>query len=329
VITILTGGTGGAKLVWGLAQILPQEQITCVVNTGDDVHWWGLRISPDLDSITYVLAGVLSRERGWGFEGDTFECLERMRALGAETWFQLGDRDLATHLRRTQLLADGQTLTQATCQIAKALGVKARILPMSNSAVETRVHTPQGELKFQEYFVRERWQCAATGVSFCGISDAKAAPGVLDAIQNSEAILLAPSNPVTSIGPILGVAGIREALQTTPAPVIAVSPIIAGAAVSGPAVALMRAHGLQPYARGIAEAYRDFLNVLLIDERDAAEISAIEQFGIRAVAARTLMNTDQDKIQLARIALQNARQHAAKPTANSKAAGYGQQSSRL
>jgi len=319
MITVLTGGTGGAKLVWGLAQVVPQEELTCIVNTGDDMHWWGLRISPDLDSITYVLAGLLSRERGWGFEGDTFECLARMRALGAETWFRLGDRDLATHLRRTQLLADGQTLTQVTRHISEALGVKARILPMSNTAVETRVHTPHGELNFQEYFVRERFQCAVIEVDFCGISEAKPAPGVLDAIQTSEAVLLAPSNPVTSIGPILGVAGIRDALRTTSAPVVAVSPIIGGAAVSGPAADLMRAYSLHPSASGIAEAYRDFLNALVIDEKDAGESTRIERFGIRAVLAQTVMNTDQAKIELARAVVEAARHHAA------KSAGIGKQ----
>ncbi len=274
VITVLTGGTGGAKLVWGLAQIVPQEEITCIVNTGDDMRWWELHISPDLDSIMYVLAGLLSRERGWGFEGDTFHCLDRMRALGADAWFQLGDRDLATHLRRTQLLAEGHSLTQATAALGKALGVKERILPMSDAAVETRIRTPHAELNFQEYFVRERWQHAVLEVDFAGISEARPAPGVLDAIQTAETVVLAPSNPVTSIGPILAVAGIRDALRATSAPVLAVSPIIAGAAVSGPAAGLMRAYGLHPSAPGIAEAYRDFLNVLLIDEQDAGDCCA-------------------------------------------------------
>jgi LPPG:FO 2-phospho-L-lactate transferase len=311
VITVLTGGTGGAKLVWGLAQVVPKEEITCVVNTGDDMRWWGLHISPDLDSITYVLAGLLSRERGWGFEGDTFSCLERMRLLGAEAWFQLGDRDLATHLRRTQRMAEGQSLTGATAEIALALGVKARILPMSDAPVETRVRTPHGELNFQEYFVRERWQCSVMEVNFSGISAAKPAPGVLEAIQKSETVVLAPSNPVTSIGPILGVPGIRDALRTTPAPVVGVSPIIAGRAVSGPAGDLMRAHDLHPSATGIAEAYRDFLDVLIIDQSDAGEAAKIEQFGIRAISARILMKTDEDKIELARAALDAARQHRA------------------
>jgi LPPG:FO 2-phospho-L-lactate transferase len=313
VITVLSGGTGGAKLVWGLSQTLSQQQITCVVNTGDDMRWWGLHISPDLDSITYALAGLLSWERGWGFEGDTFECLERMRVLGAESWFQLGDRDLATHLRRTQLLASGMPLSQVTAAIANALGVQARILPMSDDEIETRVLTPHGELNFQEYFVRERWQCAVLEVSFAGISQAKPAPGVLEAIRDSELVVVAPSNPVTSIGPILALTGIRDALRATSAPVVAVSPIIAGAAVSGPAGDLMRAHELHPSASGIAEAYRDFLDVLVMDEQDADEASKIEAFGVQAFPARTLMKTEADKISLARAVLEAARR-ASSPT---------------
>jgi len=254
MITVLTGGTGGAKFVQGLSRILAPEEITLIVNTGDDLIWWGLHVSPDLDSITYALAGLLSQERGWGVEGDTFHCREAAVGLGAPAWFQLGDRDLATHLVRTELLASGKTLSEATAHIARRLGVAARVLPMTDSPVETRVLTPEGELSFQEYFVRERWRPAAQSVRFLGAERALPAPGVVEAIECCAAVVLAPSNPITSIGPILAVPGIREALRRTRAPVGAVSPIVAGAAVSGPAGQLMQAQGLPVSVEGIARA---------------------------------------------------------------------------
>src|SRR5688572_16801602 len=213
MITVLTGGTGGAKFVQGLMQLVPQRELTLIVNTGDDLQWWGLHVSPDLDSITYALAGLLSRERGWGVNGDTFHCLEQMRRLGAPAWFQIGDCDLATHLARTHMLASGKSLAEATAELARGMGVEARTLPMSDDRVETRVQTASGELSFQEYFVRERYQPEPLAVRFIGTDAARPAPGVLDAIRDADAVLIAPSNPVTSIGPILAVPGIREALR--------------------------------------------------------------------------------------------------------------------
>jgi len=203
MICVLSGGTGGAKFVDGLRQVMPAEEITLVVNTGDDLLWWGLYVSPDIDSITYVLSGMLSRERGWGVKGDTFLCLQAMGQLGEPTWFHTGDRDLAMHLLRSRLLAEGKTLLEATAVISQKLGVKARVLPMSNSRVETRVDTPIGELSFEEYFVQRWYQDPVKSVRFAGASDAEPAPGVIDAITNADAVLIAPSNPVTSIGPIL------------------------------------------------------------------------------------------------------------------------------
>jgi LPPG:FO 2-phospho-L-lactate transferase len=287
-------------------QVAPAAEVTVIVNTGDDLAWWGLHVSPDLDSITYALAGVLSRERGWGVEGDTFECLERMRRFGAPAWFQLGDRDLATHLQRTRLLAAGRTLTEAAAEIARALGVAARILPMSDEAVETRVLTEQGELTFQEYFVRERYRVAAHGVRFEGAAQARPAPGVLEAIRGAEAVLIAPSNPVTSMGPIVAVPGIREALRQTRAPVVAVSPIIGGAAVSGPAGELMKTQRLPVSIAGVAQAYSDFLDVLVADRRDAAQAAEVERLGVRVVLADTIMKSETAKIELARVALGGA-----------------------
>jgi LPPG:FO 2-phospho-L-lactate transferase len=307
MIVVLTGGTGGAKFVQGLEQAVPASQITTVVNTGDDLVWWGLHVSPDLDSITYAMAGLLSRERGWGVEGDTFRCLQVIGRLGAPTWFQLGDRDLAVHLMRTQSLAQGKTLTQATEMITRAFGIGSRVLPMTDSAVETRVMTPSGELSFQEYFVRERWQPEATGVKFLGAETARPAAGVLEAIHTADAVLIAPSNPVTSIGPILAVPGIREALRHTAAPVAAVSPIVGGAAVSGPAGKLMQSQGLPVSIGGVARAYADFLDALIVDEKDACETSGVESLDIAVSATRTIMQSSSDKVALAHAALTAAR----------------------
>lgn len=299
MMVVLTGGTGGAKFVDALKQLLPARKLTLIVNTGDDLKWWGLHVSPDLDSILYVLAGRLSKERGWGVDGDTFECVEAMRQMGAPAWFRVGDRDLATHLTRTRLLASGRTLSEATAEIASALGVQSRILPMSDARVETRVTIPDGELSFQEYFVRERYRPEVRGVRLVGAEQASPAPGVLEAIKSAEAVVLAPSNPITSIGPILAVPGIREALQKTEAPVAALSPIVGGAAVSGPAGALMAAQGLPVSIAGVAQAYADFLDLLIVDERDAQAAEELRLSGLQVHCAQTIMKTADDKAALA------------------------------
>ncbi len=307
MIVVLTGGTGAAKFMQGLQQVAPARELVAIVNTGDDLIWWGLHVSPDIDSITYGLAGLLSAERGWGVERDTFECLARMRAMGEPAWFSLGDRDLALHILRTELLAAGQTLTEVTAHIAKQLNIQSSILPMSNQRVETRVMTPLGELNFQEYFVRERHQVAVTGVRFEGAENARPAPGVLEAIANADAIIIAPSNPITSIGPILAVPGVREALQQTRATVAAISPIVGGAAVSGPAGDLMRTQGLPVSLAGIAQAYRDFLDVLMADDCDTAEAAEVMQSSLhpdlRLHFCNIMMTTPEAKVALAREAL--------------------------
>ena len=301
MITVLTGGTGGAKFVAGLASVVPVRELTVIVNTGDDLTWWGLHVSPDLDSITYALAGMLSRERGWGVEGDSFRCLEAMRQMGAPAWFQLGDRDLATHLRRTELLSANRCLSAATSEIARSLGVQARILPMSDDHVETRVMTADGELSFQEYFVRERYQVAVRGVRFDGAEQARPAPTVLEAIAQAEAVILAPSNPITSIGPILAVPGIRQALARTRAPVAAISPIVAGAAVSGPAGELMSTQDLPVSIAGVARCYADFLNLLIAEEQDSAFGPFVERIAVRYT--RTVMRSEVERAALARSVL--------------------------
>jgi LPPG:FO 2-phospho-L-lactate transferase len=303
MICVLTGGTGGAKFVDGLRQVIPPEEITLIVNTGDDLLWWGLYVSPDIDSITYVLSGMLSRERGWGVKGDTFLCLQAMGQLGEPTWFHTGDRDLAVHLLRSRLLAEGKTLSEATSAICDKLGVKARILPMSNSRVETRVDTPSGELSFEEYFVQRWYQDPVKSVRFAGASDAEPAPGVIEAIVSADAVLIAPSNPITSIGPILAVPGIRDALVRARGKVTAVSPIVGNAAVAGPAGILMTAQGVACSIQGVAKCYEDFLDLLICDSRDARAAESLRANGLRVQCAQTIMRTAEDKAALARTVL--------------------------
>jgi LPPG:FO 2-phospho-L-lactate transferase len=299
VITVLTGGTGGAKFVDGLRQVVSPEELTIIVNTGDDLLWWGLYVSPDIDSITYVLSGMLSRERGWGVKGDTFFCLQHMGQLGQPIWFHAGDRDLAVHILRSKLLAEGRTLSEVTSEIADKIGVKARILPMSNSRVETRVLTPLGELSFEEYFVQRWYQDPVESIRFAGAADAEPAPGVLEAIVNADMVLVAPSNPVTSVGPILAVPGIREALHKTKGRIAAVSPIVAGEAVAGPAGILMASQGLPVSVAGVAQAYHDFLDMLVIDVRDAEAAEELSRSGLRVHVTKTIMRTSEDKADLA------------------------------
>jgi LPPG:FO 2-phospho-L-lactate transferase len=316
MICVLTGGTGGAKFVDGLRQVMPAEEITIVVNTGDDLMWWGLYVSPDIDSITYVLSGMLSRERGWGVKGDTFLCLQAMGQLGEPTWFHTGDRDLAMHLLRSRLLAEGKTLSEATAVVCGKLGVKARVIPMSNSRIETRVDTPIGELSFEEYFVQRWYQDPVNAVRFAGASDAEPAPGVIRAITDADAVLIAPSNPVTSIGPILAVPGIREALRSTRGKIAAVSPIIGSAPVAGPAGILMQAQGLPCSIAGVAQAYEDFLDILICDTRDTQTAEAIRTNGLRVECMQTIMRSAEDKAALARQALALVSEASLQPAAN-------------
>src|SRR5689334_2409337 len=300
MIVVLSGGTGGAKFVDGLRQVVPSKDLTIIVNTGDDLEWWGLYVSPDLDSITYVLAGLLSKERGWGVKGDTFFCLQAMGELGEPIWFHAGDRDLAVHLLRTKLLRQGKTLTEVAADIATRMGVQARILPMCNARVETRVDTPIGELSFEEYFVQRWYQDPVNSVRFAGAEKAEPAPGVVDAILSASVVLLAPSNPVTSIGPILAIPGITDALKQTRSPVAAISPIVGGKAVSGPAGILMAAQGLPVSIAGVAQAYRDFLDILVVDSTDAKAAEELQKSGLRVHCTKTIMSTADEKADLAR-----------------------------
>jgi len=300
MIVALTGGTGGAKLVEGLAAAVDPSELTIVCNTGDDCVFHGLHISPDIDTITYTLAGLSDTERGWGIRGDTFVALEQLRRLGNDAWFNLGDKDLATHITRTRMLNEGRKLSEITEQIRRALGVSAKILPMSDERVETRVETAQREISFQEFFVKERWAPDVLAVRFAGAERSRPAPGVLDAISHAEAIIICPSNPITSIGPILAVPGIRAALEKTGAPVMGVSPIINTAAVSGPAHKLMIACGWEASALGVAKCYGGFLDRLLIAAEDRSIAPEIENLGIGSVCADIRMSSLADKKRLAR-----------------------------
>jgi len=308
MIVVLSGGTGGAKLVQGLNHVVPLGNLTVVVNTGDDIEWWGLHVSPDVDSILYALADSLSVERGWGVEDDTFRSLERMARLGQPTWFSLGDLDLATHLARTNLLREGLPLSDVTAHLARRMEIRARVLPMSDARVATMVDTPLGTLNFQEYFVRERHQVEVRGIHFEGAEQSRPAPGVLESIASAEAVILAPSNPVTSVGPILAVPGIREALRNTSAPVVAVSPIIGGDAVSGPAGLLMRRKGWPSTIAGVAQAYEDFLDVLVVDLADHADADHLREGDLHVLCANTVMKSMQDKQELARFTVHAALQ---------------------
>jgi LPPG:FO 2-phospho-L-lactate transferase len=287
--------------------IAPKE-LTVICNTADDFFFHGLYIAPDIDTITYALAGILDQAKGWGINNDSFVVLEALGKLGGDTWFKLGDRDLATHITRTRFMHEGLTLSQATGAIRKSLGIEARIIPMSDEHVETTVTTGRANLSFQEYFVKRRWQEDVLAVNFTGVENARPAPGILEAIQNAAAIVVCPSNPVTSIGPILAVPEMRQALRQTPAPVVAVSPIIQETAVSGPAHRLMSALGLEPSACGVARAYADFVDTILIAREDEPLRSRIEEMGLRAVAGDIRMDSLEDKKLLARTVLQACRE---------------------
>ena len=304
MVVVFTGGTGGTKLVQGLQKVVAPGELTVIVNTGDDIECWGLHVSPDVDSVLYGLSGLLSTARGWGVEDDSFRCLERMQQLGQPSWFGLGDLDLATHLTRTAMLRAGKSLSQVTAELAARLGIRARVLPMSDDRISTVLDTARGTLTFQEYFVRERHQVKVDRVRFEGAHGAHPAPGVIEDIETAEAIIFAPSNPVTSIGPILAVPGIRDALRRTKAPVAAVSPIIGGQAVSGPASALMKMMGWQSTIAGVAKAYDDFLDILIADRADEAAASAMSGGRPRVVCTNTMMNSMDDKRALARFTLE-------------------------
>ena len=296
MLAALAGGVGAARFLAGLVRIVSPADITAVVNTADDEEFHGLHVSPDLDSVTYTLAGASDPVQGWGLAGETFTTLDALGRFGDPTWFRLGDRDLATHLFRTQRLRDGLSLSTVTAEITRAWGLEVRLVPMSDDRVRTRisVRTPTGateELAMQEWFVRDRAEPPVVAVRFDGAAEARPAPGVLDALHDAATIVICPSNPVISVGPILAVPGIREVLARRRDRVVAVSPIVGGAPVKGPADRLMGPLGLDVSCTGIAAAYRDLCGTLVIDAADADRAGEVEALGVRAVVTDTMMRS--------------------------------------
>jgi len=304
MIVVLAGGVGAARFLQGLVQVVPQQRLTVIVNTGDDRDFYGLHVSPDLDIVMYTLAGIVDEKNGWGIRDDTYHTMQQLTRYGNEDWFLLGDRDLATHIHRTNLLRQGKTLSEVIEGLRKNLGMELRILPMSDQPIATHIQTPVGLMHFQEYMVKRHCTDEVQDVVFVGASAARPAPDVLDAIKDAEAILIAPSNPIVSIGSILAVPGIHDALHETSGMVVAVSPIVGGAPIKGPADKLMRGLGMDVSAVGVARCYRDFLDVMVIDEQDAQLISKIEDLGIPTVTTNTIMRDNAAKVALAKSVLQ-------------------------
>jgi len=320
VITALAGGVGAARFLQGLLRVVSGEAVTIVSNVGDDAEFFGLHVSPDIDIVLYHLAGLADEERGFGIRGDTFHTLDALSRFGYDTWFRLGDRDLATCITRTDLLRprlpagrQGRTLSQAIGEIARALGVPARVLPATDDLLRTRVRTGDALLDFQEWFVRRGARDPAREVVFDGAERARPAPGVLEAIADADAVLLTPSNPLVSIGPILAVPGLRDALRDTPARVVAVSPIVGGATIKGPAAQMLRDQGLEASATTVARLYADFLDAIVIDNVDAGLAPEIEAMslpagrrGLAVTVTDTIMDSVEKKAALARTALRAA-----------------------
>jgi LPPG:FO 2-phospho-L-lactate transferase len=305
VIIALSGGVGGAKLALGLSRVMPPEKLIVVVNTGDDFEHLGLSISPDIDTVAYTLAGVANREVGWGRHDDTWSFMETMEALGGETWFRLGDRDVALHVERTRRLSAGESLSSVTADFCRRLGIRSRVVPMSDDPVRTRLRTGEGWLDFQEYFVRRRCEPVVHELLFQGAGAARAHPAFLAALTDPslQAIVICPSNPFISVEPILAIPGVRQAMIDSPAPIIAVSPIIAGQAVKGPTAKMMKELGLDPSAGTVAHRYHDLLDGYVIDHADMSEVVSIDA---RVTLAQTMMRTLEDREALARTVLEAA-----------------------
>jgi LPPG:FO 2-phospho-L-lactate transferase len=312
-IVVLAGGVGAARFLNGLAKIVAPEDLSCVVNTGDDIVLHGLHISPDLDIITYTLAGIVDNEKGWGISQDTYNCHQAFKNLGFDEWFRLGDKDLATHLYRSELLRSGRLLSEVTAGLCERLGVRSRVFPMTNDHFETWVKTDAGWIHFEEYYVRRGCRDEVRDVQFRGADSARPSPGVLEALTEADQVIVAPSNPIVSVGTILEVQGIRETLQRRRKPVTAISPIVAGSPLKGPADKFMLHRGVEVSPRGVAKLYGDFLSHLIIDYADKELTDDIASMGIEAVATNTVMRTMEDRVRLAETALATAR-HERFPT---------------
>jgi LPPG:FO 2-phospho-L-lactate transferase len=304
MIVVLAGGVGAARFLRGLVEVVAEPEITVIGNTGDDAILHGLYVSPDLDTVTYTLAGAVNGEQGWGLAGDSFRTMEALDRYGVPTWFRLGDLDLATHLFRTARLAEGAALSEVTAEIVRAWGIGCKVLPMSDDTVRTRLRLTTGaEVDFQEYFVRLCHAVAVASISYRGASAARPAPGVIGALTLAEAIVLAPSNPLLSIGPILAVPGIAEALAGRRERVVAISPIVGGRALRGPADHLLAELGHEASAVGVARLVRRYARCLVIDTLDADLSPKVGEAGVRAVVADTVMRTPEVAAALARTAL--------------------------
>jgi LPPG:FO 2-phospho-L-lactate transferase len=298
-ITAVAGGVGASKLLLGLYEVMDPAALTIIVNTGDDIVLHGLKISPDLDIVTYTLAGIVDPAKGWGIRGETFHALKRLTGYGRGNWFNLGDRDLATHIHRTAMLAEGKTLSQAAESIRMSLGVKARILPMSDDPVPTIIESNEGPLHFQEYLVKRRAEPIVKSIRFEGAESARPAPGVLEAIREARRILICPSNPLISIGPILAIPGVREELRARRADVFAVCPIVGGKSLKGPSDKMLTQQSHEATASGVAKLYADFTGTLVIDPVDKAQAPAISALGIKVAVLPTVMKTLAQKRKLA------------------------------
>ena len=306
MITVLAGGVGAARLLAGLIQVVDPAELTAVVNTGDDLVLHGLEISPDLDTVTYTLAGAIDPERGWGLAGESWQAMESLRRFGGDAWFNLGDRDLGTHLYRTTRRHEGATLSEVTAEITAAWGLGLRLLPVTDDPLQTRVTVEtDGEIGFQEYFVQRQHSVAVSAVRFDGAAKAAPAPGVLDTIASAGRVVIAPSNPIVSIGPLLAVPGVRDAVVARRDDVVAVSPIVAGAALKGPADRLMTELGHEASVVGVARIYAELAGTLVIDEADAELADAVEAEGVRCVVAPTIMSSPQRSAALARVVLES------------------------
>lgn len=302
-VVVLAGGVGAARFLQGLTATFAAVDLTIVGNVGDDTDIVGLRICPDLDTVLYTLTGGIDEDRGWGVRGDSARALQRARSLGADAWFWLGDLDLGLHMARTEWLNAGEPLSAVTARLCAALGFAGRLLPSTDDRVRTMIDTSTGELDFQTYFVRHGHSDEVLSIRFDGAQTATPAPGVLDAIRAAEAIILAPSNPLISIGPILAIPGIRDALVSRSAPCVAVSPIVGGAALRGPAAAMLRALGHQVSPVGVAELYSGIIDIMVIDDVDAGATSELEERGVRAVVTDTIMRDARARGHLAAVAL--------------------------
>jgi LPPG:FO 2-phospho-L-lactate transferase len=305
VITVLAGGVGAARLLAGLVQVHPPAELTAVVNTGDDLVLHGLHISPDLDTVTYTLAGAINPETGWGLTGETWQAMATLRRYGGVTWFGLGDRDLGTHLYRTQRLAEGAALSTVTAEIVRAWDLALHVLPVTDGRLRTMVTVEgEGEIGFQEYFVERHHDVTVTAIRFDGAESAAPAPGVLDAVEHAERVVIAPSNPIVSIGPLLAVPGVRDAVTARRDAAVAVSPIVAGAALKGPADRMLRELGHDASVVGVARLYAPLAATLIIDEADADLAGEVERQGMRCVVAPTVMRGPAEAAALGRTVLE-------------------------